>query len=261
MQPEFLAIAIAAGFLSGIINTLAGSGSVFTLPLLLYLGLPAHIANGTNRVGILAQTFVGGWMLYVKGGLKFKNDIRHILPTVIGSALGAWTATEVGEEYLRYTIGGVMLLLLVVTWFRYGDFIRESDKPLSRLKELGGYPLLFIIGFYGGFIQLGVGIFTLAALVLFLNFTLKHANALKNMMNFFLTLPAFCVFAIKGHIMWEVGAVVAVGQTAGAFVAARYAIKSESAQIWIRRLLVLMMLVTASELFGLLPLLRKLLFS
>ncbi|MFM7902689.1 MAG: hypothetical protein ACKPAD_11975, partial [Bacteroidota bacterium] len=69
------------------------------------------------------------------------------------------------------------------------------------------------------------------------------------------------VFAIKGHIMWEVGAVVAVGQTAGAFVAARYAIKSESAQIWIRRLLVLMMLVTASELFGLLPLLRKLLFS
>jgi len=261
MQPEFLAIAIAAGFLSGIINTLAGSGSVFTLPVLLYLGLPAHIANGTNRVGILAQTFVGGWMLYVKGGLKFKNDIKHILPTVIGSGLGAWTATEVGEEYLRYTIGGVMLLLLVVTWFRYGDFIRESDKPLSRLKELGGYPLMFVIGFYGGFIQLGVGIFTLAALVLFLNFTLKHANALKNMMNFFLTLPAFCVFAIKGHIMWEVGAVVAVGQTAGAFVAARYAIKSESAQVWIRRLLVLMMLVTASELFGLLSLLRKLLFT
>ena len=190
-----------------------------------------------------------------------QHDIKHILPTVIGSGLGAWTATEVGEEYLRYTIGGVMLLLLVVTWFRYGDFIRESDKPLSRLKELGGYPLLFVIGFYGGFIQLGVGIFTLAALVLFLNFTLKHANALKNMMNFFLTLPAFCVFAIKGHIMWEVGAVVAVGQTAGAFVAARYAIKSESAQVWIRRLLVLMMLVTASELFGLLSFLRNLLFT
>ena len=87
MQPEFLAISIAAGFLSGIINTLAGSGSVFTLPVLLYLGLPAHIANGTDRVGILAQTFVGGWMLYVKGGLKFKNDIKHILPTVIGSGL------------------------------------------------------------------------------------------------------------------------------------------------------------------------------
>ena len=260
MPLEYLFIAIAAGFMSGIINTLAGSGSVFTLPVLLFMGLPAHIANGTNRVGILAQTFVGGWMLYVKGGLNIRSDVKHILPTVIGSALGAWTATEVHEDYLRYTIGGVMLLLLAVTWFRYGDFIRESEKPLTKIRELGGYPLLFVIGFYGGFIQLGVGIFTLAALVLFLNFTLKHANALKNMMNFFLTLPAFCVFAIKGHIMWEVGAVIAIGQTTGAYVAARFAIHSDVAQLWIRRLLVVMMVVTAGELFGWFPYLRELLF-
>lgn len=251
MQPEHLAIAIAAGFMSGVINTLAGSGSVFTLPVLLFLGLPPHMANGTNRVGILLQTFVGSWMLYFKGGLRFSGDIKYVLPTMAGSLLGAWLAVDIDEQYLKWTIAVVMLMLLVITLFRYGDLLRESDAPLNKIKELGGYPLLFIIGAYGGFIQLGVGIFTLAALVLFLNMTLKHANALKNMMNFCLTLPAFLVFAINGQVDWKLGAIIAFGQVIGAFVAARYANKSDMAQLWIRRLLIAMMVLTSAQLFGL----------
>ena len=250
MQPEYLAIAIAAGFMSGVINTLAGSGSVFTLPVLLFIGLPAHVANGTNRVGILLQTLVGSVMLYVKGGMRLKNDLKHILPTVMGSAFGAWLAVDIEKDYLELTIAIVMLALLVITLFRYSEMLRETDAPLSKLREIGGYPLLFVIGAYGGFIQLGVGIFTLAALVLFLNMTMKHANALKNMMNFFLTVPAFLIFAWNGQIVWEIGLVVAFGQAIGAFVAARYALKSDAAQIWIRRLLIVMMVVTSAKLFG-----------
>ncbi len=250
MQPEYLAIAIAAGFMSGVINTLAGSGSVFTLPVLLFIGLPAHVANGTNRVGILLQTLVGCVMLYVKGGMRLKNDLKHILPTVMGSAFGAWLAVDIEKDYLELTIAIVMLALLVITLFRYSEMLRETDAPLSKLREIGGYPLLFVIGAYGGFIQLGVGIFTLAALVLFLNMTMKHANALKNMMNFFLTVPAFLIFAWNGQIVWEIGLVVAFGQAIGAFVAARYALKSDAAQIWIRRLLIVMMVVTSAKLFG-----------
>jgi len=251
MQPEHLALAIAAGFMSGVINTLAGSGSVFTLPVLLFMGLPPHIANGTNRVGILLQTFVGSVMLYAKGGSRFKKDIKYIIPTVLGSAFGAWIAIDIDKEYLEMTIAIVMLVLLMVTLSRYSDMLRETDAPLTTLRQIGGYPLLFIIGAYGGFIQLGVGIFTLAALVLFLNMTLRHANALKNMMNFFLTVPAFLIFAWNGQIIWEVGLVIAVGQAAGAFVAARYALQSTTAHVWIRRLLVVMMVATAVKLFGL----------
>lgn len=224
---------------------------MFTLPVLLFMGLPPHVANGTNRVGILLQTFVGSVMLYAKGGMRLRNDFKHILPTVLGSAFGAWLAVDIEKEYLELTIAVVMLVLLVVTLSRYSDMLRETDAPLSKLREIGGYPLLFIIGAYGGFIQLGVGIFTLAALVLFLNMTLKHANALKNMMNFFLTVPAFLIFAWNEQIVWEIGLVVAVGQAAGAFVAARYALQSDAAQIWIRRLLIVMMLVTSAKLFGL----------
>lgn len=250
MQPEHLVLAIAAGFMSGVINTLAGSGSVFTLPVLLFMGLPANVANGTNRVGILLQTLVGSVMLYAKGGMRLQNDLKHILPTVMGSAFGAWLAVEIHKEYLELTIAVVMLALLVVTLSRYSEMLRETDAPLSKLREIGGYPLLFVIGAYGGFIQLGVGIFTLAALVLFFNMTMTHANALKNMMNFFLTVPAFLIFAWNGQIVWEIGLVIAVGQAAGAFVAARYALKSETAQIWIRRLLIVMMVLTSAKLFG-----------
>lgn len=243
-------VAVIAGFLAGIINTLAGSGSIFTLPVLLFLGLPAHLANGTNRVGILTQTFVGATTLYRRGKLQLGSDVFYILPTVIGSTLGALTAVGIEERVLRITIGVVMLLLLVVILIRYNELLRPVDAPLSKTKRIWSYPLLFIVGFYGGFIQLGVGIFTLSVLMLVLNQTFRHANALKNIMNFFLTLPAFIIFAWKGHIVWEIGVVIAIGQTTGAWVAARYAAESQQAGIWIRRLLVVMALLTAAELLG-----------
>jgi uncharacterized membrane protein YfcA len=241
---------MVAGFFAGIVNTLAGSGSLFTLPFLLFIGLPAHHANGTNRVGILTQTLVGAITLYKKGHFKSGPDIIYIVPTVIGSVLGAIIAVEIPEQAMRTAIGIVMLLLLGVLLVNYRQLLHESDAPVSREKKLAAFPVLFIIGMYGGFIQLGVGIFTLAALLLMLNLTFQHANALKNIMNFFLTLPAFLIFAWKGHIVWEVGAVVAIGQTIGAWVAARYATENKSASLWIRRLLVVMTLFTALKLLN-----------
>jgi uncharacterized protein len=257
MEFHHYIIAIAAGFMAGIINTLAGSGSLFTLPVLLFLGLSPHHANGTNRVGILAQTLVGAITLYRRGNVKIGNDVYFIIPTVLGSILGAIIAVGIDEETLRITIGVVMLFLLVIILARYNELLRPADGELTRTKTVAAYPLLFVIGVYGGFIQLGVGIFTLAALLLVLNFTFRHANALKNIMNFFLTLPAFIIFAWNGHVVWEIGCVVAIGQTFGAWVAARYATQSATASTWIRRLLVVMTLITTLELFGVFDHLRE----
>jgi uncharacterized protein len=250
MEAYHYIIAIAAGFFAGIINTLAGSGSLFTLPMLLFLGLSPHHANGTNRVGILAQTFVGAITLYRRGSVKIGNDFYYIIPTVIGSACGALLAVGIDEEILRMTIGVVMLMLLIIILSRYNELLRPSDGILTPFKKTAAYPVLFVIGFYGGFIQLGVGIFTLAALLLVLNFTFQHANALKNIMNFFLTLPAFLIFAWNGQIDWMIGGTVAIGQTFGAWVAARYAADNQQAASWIRVLLVIMAFITTLELFG-----------
>ena len=254
-----MAIAMGAGFLAGIINTLAGSGSLFTLPVLLFLGLSPHHANGTNRVGILAQTLVGAITLYKRGNVRLGDDAYYILPTVAGSTLGAFIAVGIHEEFLRLTIGVVMLALLIIMLTRYNELLRPSDVPMTSSRRLASYPLLFIVGVYGGFIQLGVGIFTLAVLLLVMNFTFQHANALKNIMNFFLTLPAFLIFAWNGHIVWEIGAVIAIGQTIGAWVAARYAAENKAASLWIRRLLIVMTVVTSAELFGVLDWIQKML--
>ena len=248
MELSHYIIAILAGFIAGIINTLAGSGSLFTLPALLFLGLSPHMANGTNRVGILTQTFVGALTLYRKGNIKINRDGWYFIPTVVGSAVGAFIAIGIPEETMRFIIGVVMLLLLGVLLFNYSSLLRPSDEPVTRAKQIAAYPLLFVIGMYGGFIQLGVGIFTLAALLLVLNMTFQHANALKNSMNFFLTLPAFLIFAYNGQINWEIGAVVAIGQTFGAWVAARFAVENQKAGIWIRRLLVVMTVFSALKL-------------
>lgn len=214
------------------------------------MGLTPHMANGTNRVGILTQTAVGAITLYRKGNIKLGDDKLYIIPTVIGSALGAWIALGISDSDMRMAIGIIMLLLLGVLLFNYRDLVRPSDEPLSREKKLLIHPLLFVIGVYGGFIQLGVGIFTLVALLLVLNMTFQHANALKNIMNFFLTLPAFLIFAWKGQINWEIGIVIASGQTFGAWLAAKYASENKSASLWIRRLLVIMTLITALKLLN-----------
>ena len=250
MEDFHYLIAIAAGFVAGIINTLAGSGSLFTLPVLLFLGLPAHDANGTNRVGILLQTLVGATTLYRKGNVTTTSDLRYILPAMAGSVTGALIAVEIPESVLKLTIGVVMLFLLITLLFNYNSMMKETDAPVSGRKQNISMILMFFIGVYGGFIQMGVGIFLLSALLLYLQYTFRHANALKNSINFFLTIPAFIVFAITGQVKWEIGVVMASGQMIGAWLAARYASENQKANLWIRRLLIAMTLFSALKLLN-----------
>jgi uncharacterized protein len=248
LEPWHYFLAIIAGFVAGIINTLAGSGSLFTLPFLLFMGLPAQIANGTNRVGILLQTLVGASRLYRKSDNNLKHDLRYILPCAAGSAVGALIAVSISEDAMRITIGVVMLLLLLVMLSNYNSLLKENDQPIPAHRKNIGMLLLFIIGIYGGFIQLGVGIFLLSLLLLYLQFTFKHANALKNSINFFLTVPAFIIFAINDQVNWELGGILAIGQMSGAWVASGFAAENKQANLWIRRLLVAMTLFSALKL-------------
>jgi len=249
MEPLHYLIAIGAGFVAGILNTLAGSGSLITLPFFLFLGLPAHVANGTNRVGILTQTFAAAITLYRRGKINLGKDVYFIIPTVLGSIVGAMIAVRIPEDAMRITIGVVMVLLLLIFIFRYEALLQPGNSPVTKLKLISAHILLFIIGIYGGFIQLGLGIFTLSALLLVLNYSFHHANVLKSIMNFFLTLPAFLIFAWNDQINWKIGAIVAIGQTAGAWVAARFSTDNKSADVWIKRLLIVMTFVSALKLF------------
>jgi uncharacterized membrane protein YfcA len=212
------------GVVAGFINTLAGSGSLITLPLLISLGLPANIANGTNRVGVVIQNIVAVATFRQQGALDVTGTWKLVLPSVLGSILGAQLAVDLDETLLRQIIGVMMLLMLGVMFVQPQKWLSEHAGP-HRARLWVEVPLFFAIGIYGGFLQAGVGIFLTAALVLSAGFNIVTANAVKNLMVLVFTAAAVVVFIVHDQVVWSLGLLLAAGQAFGAWLAARMAIK------------------------------------
>lgn len=236
------AFAILAGFVAGIINTLSGNGSSITLPLLTFLGLPTGIANATNRVGVAAQSLVG-FLTFRKGGIKTDKSVIWylILPAVAGSVAGAQLAVNINDKLLNIILAGVMLILLYLVIKNPEKWLANQIPDTQKLRSIKNLVLMVFIGFYGGFIQIGVGIFILIELVLGAGYSLNQANSIKNLLVFSFTLPALLMFAVQEQINWQLGLLLTFGQASGAWVAANYAVKIPSSNVWIRRLLILVL--------------------
>ena len=247
-------LAIVAGILAGIINTLAGSGSLVTLPMLVLLGLPSNVANATNRVGVTMQNVVGVITFRQSGKLNLSNSVWLIVAALPGSILGAIAASRLGAAQMDLIIGIVMLVMLFVILLEPEKWLRQHSAVAEGRPSLWTLLLFFAIGFYGGFIQAGVGIFILAAMVLGLNYSLAHANAIKLMIILIVTAAAMLVFASENLIHWGFGLLMAVGQSIGAWLAARFATSYKDANLWTRRLLIVVVVVSIFEFFGLLDL-------
>jgi uncharacterized membrane protein YfcA len=240
---------IGAGFIAGFINTLAGSGSLVTLPLLIFLGLPANVANGTNRVAILLQNVVGVSSFYRQGMLDLRRGLILAVPAAVGSVLGAQIAVNLNETIMRRTIGALMVFMLVVILVRPKRWLEGrpelADKPFGWPQML----IFFGIGIYGGFIQAGVGIFLLAGLVMSAGYDLVRANAVKVLIVLCFTVFALGVFVMNQQVVWGVGLILAVGNMLGAWVAARMAVKRGA--VFVRWLLIAVVTVSAAQLLGL----------
>lgn len=244
-------LAILGGLAAGFINTVAGNGSAITLPLLIWLGLPPGVANATNRVGVLLQTVVGTVQFQRKGVMDWRSGIALAVPAVLGSLAGAQIAVEIDEALFERIIGVVMLIMLAIIVARPERWLLGShDATLHRpgVKEIA---IFFLIGVYGGFIQIGVGIFLLAALVLGAGFNLTKANPIKGLIVLFFTASSLVVFWANGQVNWQLGLIVAAGQMAGAWLGANFAVNQGA--VWVRRVLIVVVSVAALRFLGLLP--------
>jgi uncharacterized protein len=219
-----LAAVPLTGFAAGFINTLAGSGSLLTLPILILLGLPANVANGTNRVGVVMQNIVAVATFRQRGALPLAGSWKLIVPSVAGAVLGAGLAVDLDEALLRRTIGVLMIVLIVVMLLKPERFIAEHLAPREP-RLFVEVPLFFVIGIYGGFIQVSVGLFLIAGLVLGAGYNLVAANALKNLIVLVFTAAALAVFVINDQVQWTLGLLLGSGQAVGAWVAAHFAVK------------------------------------
>lgn len=240
---------ILAGFISGFINTLAGNGSVFTLSLLLFLDIPVHLANGTNRLGALTQS--------VTSVLSFRKDKRfhalidsgwwYTIPTIIGSISGAWTSNYVDAQYFKWIIVALMIVMLFLVIAKPKRWLKEVEEKIER-KTVLNILILFAIAFYAGFIQMGMGVLYLSTFVLIFRYTILQSNMIKIVLTVFMIIPAFAIFVYHDLVRWDYAIGLAVGQATGAYIATKFALESKTAAKWVRYILILMIMISIVKL-------------
>jgi uncharacterized membrane protein YfcA len=218
-------LVIAGGFAAGFINTLAGSGSLITLPILIFLGLPPHIANGTNRVAITLQNAVAVGRFRQADLLDFRHGLYLAIPAVLGGIVGAQIAVGIDEDFLRKAIGALMVVMLVVMFFRPRRWLEGRQEIRNKRPGLLQFVVFFAIGVHGGFIQAGVGIFLLAGLVLSAGYDLVRGNAVKLLIILCFTVIALAIFAYNDQVDWITGLILAIGNMSGAWVGTLVAVR------------------------------------
>ena len=246
---QLYGIAIIGAFIAGAINTLAGNGSAITLTILTeVLGLPPNIANGTNRIGIFTQCASTSWVFHKSGKLDIVRNKRYIIPIIVGAIIGGIAAMMVSNEQFKTVFKFMMVFMLIAVLVKPKRWLRDTDTDFQP-KKIFYIPLLLALGFYGGFIQMGMGVFFLIIMVLGIRMNLIESNALKNFVIGFYTLLVIILFHYQGMIDWKFGGIMAIGQTAGGYLTARFASKHKNADQIAYYALIIVLLLAVLKLF------------
>lgn len=232
-----------AGVAAGFVNTVAGGGSAITVPILVEM-VGATIANGTNRVAVLLANITAG-VSFAKGGVVDWPAVARLLPSVvIGAAAGALIAANTPAEGMRTVFGLVLLVVAGSVLMKPSRWLAETEQRLSGPWR---HVVFFLIGVYGGFVQVGVGFFLLAGLVFGGGFNLVTGNAAKVILIAAYTTLALVVFAGAAQVDLGLGLVLAAGNSTGALISSRLAL-SRGAN-WVRWLLVAAAVIAALRMF------------
>lgn len=216
---------VSMGFLAGIINTMAGGGSNLTIPALMVMGLPADIANATNRVAVFFQSVTATKGFKSHGKLDIPDLKKIVGTTLIGGLFGALCASYMPPEFLKPTLLAAMVTMAGVILFKPAVVAPPEGTPALAMSEApSSVPMLLLAGFYGGFVQAGVGFILIAAVAGSLRYDLVRANALKMVCTLGFTMVALCVFILNDQILWIPGLILAVGSIIGAHIAVKITI-------------------------------------
>jgi uncharacterized protein len=241
-------LVVIVGFVAGFINTLAGSGSLMTLPLLIFLGLPANVANGTNRIAILLQNIVAVGSFKKEKVINYKESVWLIVPAIIGSLIGARLAININEEIMRMTIGGLLIVMFFLILYKPDKWVKGQAGLVTEKPSVLKIIIFFFIGLYGGFIQAGVGFFLLSGLVLSAGYDLVKANAYKLLIVLAYTPFALAIFIYNGQVDYKWGLILACGNMLGAFIATKFAV-SWGAK-YVRYVLLTILFIASLKLLG-----------
>lgn len=222
MSPVGYVALFVIGFIAAVINVIAAGGSFLTLPLLLFLGLPAGVANGTNRVGVLSQNISAVAGFHRHRVLPVDWALKVSVPAVVGASIGVWAALNVPDLAFRRILSIVMLVVTL------GTLLHKSLKGRPRAEPQRPWHWTMLVGFfltglYGGFLQAGVG-FLLLAVTSLAGLDLVRGNAVKVFTVMLLTTLSLVVFAGTGHVHWPAGIALGLGNLLGGMIGVRVAV-------------------------------------
>jgi len=242
---QHILLLLGLGLISGFINVVAGGGSVLTIPGLIFTGLEATIANGTNRIAIFIQsiTAVGALWKEIKDNLKLYINLA--LLTLPGSIAGAFLATGISNDLLDIFIGIVMILIIISIVYPVKKV--KNPEPIEKLNAKVIISLV-LAGVYGGFLQIGVGFVLMAIFHRLMKYDLVRVNIMKVFVVSFFTLPALMVFIMNDKVMFLPGIVLAVGNAIGAWLSAKISLRR--GEKFIRFFLIVAVIMMSLELFG-----------
>jgi len=251
MEILHVGLILVTGVVAGFMNTIGGGGSLLSLPMLIFLGSPAAVANGTNRIALIVQNIVAVTNFRRKGFFYPKLGIALAIPAVLGSFVGAKIAISIPDELFQKVLAIIMVIVLVLILVcPEKKFLKEIEgENLSSTRLIVAMFVFFGIGVYGGFIQAGVGFIIISALALITGMSLVKINSLKVFVVLIYVFSSFAVFIIHGKVDWILGLTLAVGNALGAYLGSNFAVSKGDK--WIRIFIIITILSMSAKLLGL----------
>ena len=238
---------IVVGFAVGFINTVAGGGSLISLPVLIFLGLPPSVANGTNRVAVVIQNIMGTAGFKSKGVSTYPFNVYLGISALFGAILGAYIAVDIKGETFNRILAIIMIIVVLIIIFKPKIRMEELQEKTTGKHLWIGIIAFFFFGIYGGFINAGLGFI----IILFLHYvnkmTLVRSNATKVAVVLIYTLAALTVFVLNDKVIWAVGLILAIGNGLGAWLASRISVNKGDG--FIKTFLVVMVVIMAIKLW------------
>lgn len=246
MDIVHLVIILATGIIAGFLNILAGGGSLLTMPVLIFMGLPSAVANGTNRIAIIVQNTVAILNFRKNGYFDWKLSLMLAIPAVIGSIIGANIAISLADEVFNKILAIVMIIVLGLILWNPKKKLDVQEEKLQLNRKISAMITFFFVGIYGGFIQAGVGFIIIAGLTVITGMSLVKINSIKVFVVLIYLLSSFSIFLLNNQVNWELGLTLAVGNGIGGWLGSKFAITKGDK--WIRVFLVITVTAMAIKL-------------
>lgn len=222
-------ISLIGGFLAGILNALAGFGSIITLAIYMdVIGIPGHLANATNRVNVLASSSISAYTFHKNGKLELNKGKWIILAVFIGAMVGVYMATQLDAQGFKQAFKYLLIPIFIILLLNPKRFI-NPDLSTAITSPWITMPLYFLMGIYAGFIQAGFGVIFLMVVVIMSKYDLVLGNGLKIAIVAIYGAVIVVIFQLNGMIVWKAGIALAIGQAIGGYIASKNMTRLEGA--------------------------------